>query len=375
MKVCIITFEYPPTKGGIGLACQRIARTLSEEVEIHIVTTNPGNPNIFYNQQESNTIEKDGNITIHRLGPSCGLLVNVPAQELQNMFDYITTLQKSEGFDVFHGFRVHPSGYLATMLGKRFNKKSVVSIRGDDIAKDIFHYGFFPIIKWTLENAHTVTSVATDTLERAQLIADMKRPITILNSLNPKDFYYKEGIRKEHDEIIIGTVGEIRRKKGFAYLLKAFTQLRKEHDLKLMVVGFFRPEEEKTYLEMIKQAGCESDIIITGQVEKKLILNHIKNLDIALFPALSEGCPNALLETMYCSRPVIASRVGAMPEIINGRNGILIDPRDADQICSAVRKLLVDPQLKDTLAKNAKVTIKKDHSPEIEKDKWLEVYG
>ncbi|MFO7710530.1 MAG: glycosyltransferase [Candidatus Woesearchaeota archaeon] len=374
MKVCIITFEYPPTKGGIGLACQRIARTLSEELEIHIITTNPGNPNIFYNQEEMNTIEKEGNITIHRLGPSCGFLVNVPAQELQNMFDYISALQEKEQFDVFHGFRVHPSGYIATLLGKQFNKRSIVSIRGDDIAKDIFHQGFFSIIRWTLENAHTVTSVATDILKRAQLIADIKRPVTILNSLNPRDFFYKEGIGSKQS-LAIGTVGEIRRKKGFAYLLKAFAQLKKEHDPKLMIVGFFRPEEEKTYLDMIKEAGCESEIIVTGKVEKKLILNYIKNLDIAVFPALSEGCPNAVLETMYCKRPIIASRVGAMPEIINQDNGILIDPRSPEQIYESIKRLIEDPELKKKLAENAKNTIKKNHKPSDEKKKWLEVYG
>ncbi|MGM5487317.1 MAG: glycosyltransferase [Nanobdellota archaeon] len=373
MRICILTFEYPPLKGGIGLACRRIAESLAADHEVHVITTNPGKPNIFYNNEETVRIEETGTLTVHRLGPSSGLLVNVPPHELQNMFDYISRLPYE--FDVFHGFRLQPAGYLAALLGKQFSKRSVVSIRGDDIAKDMFSSVFFPIIKWTLENADVVTSVAAELLERAALIADMKRPVTILNSLNPKEFYYKEGIHTAHDEIIIGTVGEIRRKKGFTYLLKAFSWLNKEYDVKLMIVGFFRPEEEKTYHDMIREFQLEDRIIVTGRVEKSLILNHIKNLDIAVFPAISEGCPNALLETMYCARPIIATRVGAMPQILDSKNGILIEPKSPEEIYHKVKELLDNPTLRNRLATKAKHTIKTNHIPESEKKEWLKVYN
>ena len=77
----------------------------------------------------------------------------------------------------------------------------------------------------------------------------------------------------------------------------------------------------------------------------------IASADVFVQPSLSEGMPNAVLEAMAASRPVVASSVGGIPElIVDGESGILVPPADPRALAAAVARLLVDRALAVCLA-------------------------
>ena len=111
-------------------------------------------------------------------------------------------------------------------------------------------------------------------------------------------------------------------------------------------------------------AGTKSDI------EKIYAL-----IDIFVLPSLNEGLPMVLLEAMASYRPVVATRVGAIPNLIeNGINGILVDPGNSDQLVSAIWLLLTDQKERVRIAHSGFDTVSKHFSSTVMSEKYLMVY-
>jgi len=331
--------DYPPTESGIAIACRRITKNISNKVEVHVLTYGTEKDNFLVNKPRSISSTKEENVFVHRISPFSGNLMSVPAQEIQNMCYYLEKLDKKHKFDMFHGFNLTGSGYAAVFMAKKLKKRSIVSIRGNDIGRDVFDTSKLYSLKWILENANGVTSVTKDLLLLAENIAKIKTKLVIKNTIDPEEF--NEEIKKlKLDGTVICFNGIVRRKKGFGYLLLAFKKFLEKYKGTLLVIGEFMPEEKMSYLRMIDELGLVNNIMITGKLPHETVLNYIKLADVFVLPAVSEGSSNALLEAMYCKVPVIATRLGGAKDIIkHNKDGILIEPHSSESIYKAIVKL------------------------------------
>src|SRR5207244_2659936 len=87
--------------------------------------------------------------------------------------------------------------------------------------------------------------------------------------------------------------------------------------------------------------------------------------DVAVLSSLSEGSPNALLEAMAANVPVVATKVGGVPEIVtDGESALLVRPGDAQSMAHALQRLLTEPGLAEALAKRSRELIVERHAPE-----------
>jgi len=136
--------------------------------------------------------------------------------------------------------------------------------------------------------------------------------------------------RKLHipeNSIVIGAAGRITIEKGYAFLLDAFHQAQRAcPDLFLLIAG--EGKLRKTHEYRIDKLGLGSRARLIGY---RSDMDEIYALtDIFVLPSLVEGMPNVLLEAMSHGKPVIATEVGGVPEIINdGVNGMIVPPGDA----------------------------------------------
>jgi glycosyltransferase involved in cell wall biosynthesis len=97
-------------------------------------------------------------------------------------------------------------------------------------------------------------------------------------------------------------------------------------------------------------------------------------LDVMVMPSLDEGLPIALLEAMAAKRAVIASAVGAVPEVIeHGQSGLLVKPGDAGDLEQAMLLLLNDASLRNRIAENARVTVGRFSSDRMARN-YLDFY-
>ncbi len=375
MKICIITFEFPPSIGGIASASNRIARYFKDiGNEVHIFTVS-GRDNYFVNgKKEVKTEEREG-LTVHTMTPYAGSLTQCPPQEVQNIVYFLEEIHKKYDFDIFHGFRLNPCGYVASILAKKFNKRSIASSRGNDIDRDIYDPMMFPRIKWTLDNVDNLTFVSKKQLSLADFFIPCKeKSKVILNSINPGQFFVKKPADLNLKGFVVGFVGTVRRKKGFVYLLEAFAEFSKKHEATLLIIGDFIDSEKPEYIKMVQGSGVQDKIVITGWIPHKYTLNYLDLIDVFILPSIAEGCPNALLEAMYCKKPCIVTDAGAMDDIIeDGSNGIIIPKYSSEGILSALNKLYQNPDLRVKLGDKSYESIQERFKPTREIEEWAGV--
>lgn len=127
-------------------------------------------------------------------------------------------------------------------------------------------------------------------------------------------------------------------------------------NIRLRMIGAISDNMRKQLIEI---AGDQDNWLdIKGQVPFKETIREMKSCDVFVLPTYTEGFPNVILESMACGCPIIASRVGAIPEMLEeeeGRHyGILIDPQNEMFLRNAILTLLSNDNLKVECGNNAR---------------------
>ena len=121
------------------------------------------------------------------------------------------------------------------------------------------------------------------------------------------------------------------------------------------------------------ERGVSDRVAFTGLVDDPI--PYIKGFDVGTCVSNDEGLPNSLLEAMACGKPVISTRVGAVPELIQPEvNGLLIPPGDAGALCAAIQRLLDEPDLASRLGAAGRRTVEDRFELHAAARKYAEVY-
>ena len=159
----------------------------------------------------------------------------------------------------------------------------------------------------------------------------------------------REEYRMEPDAPIVGVVGRLELEKGHPTLLEAWPLvLAEQPGAYLMIVG------EGSRLDALRAITTEQDIerhvIFTGRRDDIPAITAA--FDVAVLPSYREAQGLTILEAMALSRPVVASRVGGIPEMVeDGVTGLLVPPHDPPALAAAIVRLLSDHQLADMVAR------------------------
>lgn len=169
-------------------------------------------------------------------------------------------------------------------------------------------------------------------------------------------------------------VGRLSDEKGIEYLLNAMPYIIKRFPaIHLNIIG--DGSEKEYFKKIVEQLNLVNNISFIGQASNKKLQNYYKNSTILVVPSIcSESFGLVGPEAMSVGRPVIASRVGGIPEWLDdGKTGYLVEPGNPEQIAEKVIKLLSDRKLMELMGKNAR---KKAEQFSIEKhvDKLEKIY-
>jgi len=192
---------------------------------------------------------------------------------------------------------------------------------------------------------------------RESLSGKNKIPVkTIYNGIPRHDFSERERLRREFrlkwniadQQKVIGTIGRLHPVKGQVYLAEAVNLLAKEYPgLHLLIIGEGPQHAElKELLE-----GNRLSYTLTGYLPSAW--RALPAMDIFVLPSISEGMGLVLLEAAQAGVPIIASKVGGIPELFSGKQAILVNPREPLEISIAISKLLSDQSLAQRLAESA----------------------
>lgn len=179
---------------------------------------------------------------------------------------------------------------------------------------------------------------------------------TAVNLPNPLSSFVSESIascdplpeRVKGRLLFVGHIVDI---KGVYELVEACTRMP---DVCLRMVGYAEEDVKQRLLTIASQR--EGDWLeLTGGLSRENTIREILSADVLIAPSYMEGFPNVILEAMACGTPIIASRVGGIPEMLdNGSCGVLIEPRSVDAIVTAVESFVKDEQKKSKCAQLGK---------------------
>ena len=154
----------------------------------------------------------------------------------------------------------------------------------------------------------------------------------------------KSNTEQTKNKIVAGFIGRLHPVKGFSVLLEAAQNVIKNyHDIEFLVVGD-GPERDEIRIKVENYRLKENFKFVGFQ---KDVLSFIYRMDFVILPSKSEGFPNVVLEAMACQKPVLATRVGGVPEIvIDGETGIMIEPGDVSALSNSINNLCGNKNLR-----------------------------
>ncbi|MBS3956574.1 MAG: glycosyltransferase family 4 protein [Clostridiales bacterium] len=140
---------------------------------------------------------------------------------------------------------------------------------------------------------------------------------------------------------LVGYVGRLSLVKGAEYFIQMAARLvQREPDVCFVVVG--SGPEEGRLREIAAAYALGERLVFLGHVSPAAPV--LAACDVVVLPSLSEGMPTVTLEAMALAKPVVATRVGGLPDVVaDGETGLLVPPADPDALAEAVASLLRDP--------------------------------
>ena len=214
----------------------------------------------------------------------------------------------------------------------------------------------------------TVSQASKYNLESYTLIKKMH---VIYNGLELKDlrvksFDLKKNLNIDQDKIVVGIIGPVDPHKGHNTLLEIFKQSvflqKKAH---LVVVGSGREQLVKQLMKIVEEYKLGRIVTFTGFIQRD---SHeiISGFDLLVMPTVDfEGFGYSVAEGMLAGVPVVASRVGAMPElIVDGKSGYLVEPSNISGWLLTIEKLVGNPTLRKHIGIAGKQRIKSRFSAE-----------
>ena len=288
------------------------------------------------------------------------------------------------GFDVVHAHWVVPNGPIARLAAGA--TPLVVSMHGSDVALSERSRAFGRVARWTFERAAAVTGPSRDLLSRAQALG-AHEPLELVpygadEAAVPSDAAaaLRSRLGLAADDVLVAGIGRLIPVKGFDYLVQALAEAsRNDPRLRLVLVG--DGPEAAALADRATSLGVADRVELVGAVAHDDVPEYLAAADIVVVPSirfegLVDGLPNVALEAMAAGKPLVATRVGGLPELVHdGGNGVLVEEKSTDELASAILGLAGDADLRARLGAAARNEIRTERSWEAVARRFVEIYG
>jgi glycosyltransferase involved in cell wall biosynthesis len=307
-------------------------------------------------------------------------LIDIPER---NGFDPRTLRRLADEIRRFRPDILHAHDYktnaLAVLLGRWFGVPILTTLHGYGIAAGRLS-AYYQLDRWTLRRMDHVIAVSEDLYQK---LIDLRIPAArrslVYNGIDAEQFKRRASVAQAKARLgipgerqAIGAVGRLTTVKGFDRLIRAADQLMRQGlDLELLVVG--EGEERPHLQELIDRLGRADRIRLLGH--RTDVPEILEALDVFALSSLDEGLPNVVLEALALEVPVAATRVGAVPRVIDDNvNGLLVAPDDVEELTRTLARLLADADLRRRLCEGGRKTAETKFSFAARMDKIRAIY-
>ena len=370
MKICMVTPSFFPITGGTEVAIYEVAaRLIKQEHEIILITRRLG---------DMNKRENIEGIEVHRVFAPDNPLGILPLQF--SLFSKLKDVVKT--CDLIHQFHPYHMGF-ATILTKKILKKPLVlSLMGWDTYDPIRPVPkiLYPYLALVMNSSDMITSPSQDLANHARE-QGCKKDIEIIphgidiDKFNPNNdgIEIRRRLGDKDDEIVALSIQRLYPRKKMEYLISAIAKVVKKDLNVKFVIGGEGPESEK--LENLAKELNIDNIIFTGFISDKELPKFYSTCDIFVLHSTYEAFGIVLVEAGAMGKPIVATTVGAVPEVVeDGKTGLLVPPMDSEALADAILKLAENKKLREEMGKKGREKAIKKYDWSGITEKYLDIY-
>ncbi len=380
LKILFLTSSYPRSESDhAGVFLRHLAHHLcNRSLSIHVLAPSDGAGgslteglvNVHRFQYFPRRLQKlaYGSGILPNLRQNPWLWIEVPFFLALMAYSLLRLLWK-ERPDLIHAHWVLPQGLVAVFTKLLFYKAPVITTAHGGDAFALRGKWTTWLKRFVLQRTDAWTANTRATSEAFGRDGSLPKPHIIPMGVDVGSFQSgrRAGLRRElpENEFLILFVGRLVEKKGVDNLLKALSFLPPElrRQTSLWVIG---DGERRTRLEeYAKKLGVSQKTRFWGRMSNHLLPDFYAAADLFVAPSIeavsgdTEGQGVVFLEAFAARLCVLATHVGGIGEVVeDGQTGVLVKPRNPEQLSAAMAKLLSDRQLREKLANNAFARVK-----------------
>jgi N-acetyl-alpha-D-glucosaminyl L-malate synthase BshA len=356
MRVGVVCYA---SIGGSGIIATELGKTLAGRGhDVHILSSDT----------PFRLGEYQPGLTFHRVETPSYPLFREP-QYLLSLATKIVQVARSEQLDVIHAHYAIPhatAAYLARQILRETHARHVpaviTTLHGTDITLLGSDRSYIETVAFSIQQSDGVTAVSeslkADTCRELAITKDIRVIPNFLDcSLHrraPADKLRRRLIGDPGANVLIH-VSNFRPVKRVTAVIEIFARVAAKMPAHLLMVG--DGPERDTAARLAESQGLQGNVHFLGEQDRVGPL--LSSADVFLLPSAQESFGLAALEAMACEVPVVASRVGGLPEVVeHGRNGFLHDLNDLDGMAASAIALLSDRDLHRRIAEAAARTVR-----------------
>jgi len=380
-KICLLIEAFYPVLGGAEVQAKLLSEKLVDKGIQLFVLTGRTTSNL-------KRFELIGGIPVFRVLFS-GL--NRISKYGMIIPAFIYLMKFRSRYDVIYVCNYNVLGVVAVLVSLLFNKKCILKAETNgEMSGDVFRNGLGGNkSKFLMKSLDVAIELRNLVLRRANLFIaiseEIKRELirckippqqiahvpngVDTDRFHPVDYEEKRRLRDKLEippkRTLIIYSGRLNRGKGLELLLDAWYRLSKFHsETHLLIVGSATPPSlscEEEIKEFVARNNLSSSVTFTGYVHN--VHEYLQASDILILPSLNEAFSCVIPEAFACGLPVIATRVGGNKDIIiDGVNGVLIEPNDVDAIYRAISWYLENREAAASMGAKGRILVESKYN-------------
>jgi glycosyltransferase involved in cell wall biosynthesis len=351
MKIAFLAPEFLPTWGGVGIYSVNLVKELSKDkkLKIHVITPDRGYPKkrvleYFENNITLHYVSKADDTFFYNLKYQLAVRKSMPVLHKKHKFDILHSANLVQMPDIFlKNLGIPVVCTVHTTIDSQILGRSFLSVLNGEPVEKLSRVAY-PYIKFLqaryLKSARHF--IAVSSYIKNQIPGNAR---VVHNGIDTNNFCPGAGTdylkRMKQPKVLF--TGRLLHMKGIPVIAQIIKQTIKSHNVFFVLAGSGDISKWKRFLKGVPSRYYK----FTGYIEYEKINELYRSCDIFILPSLTESLPLSVLEAMSSGLPVIASRVGGIPEIITHKeNGFLVEPQDAAGFVKHIKRLAQDPGLR-----------------------------
>jgi len=341
--------------GGSGVVATELASALAARGhDVHVLSS-----------ETPFRMRDEPRLSFHKVDAPAYPLFREP-QYLLSLATRIVQVSRARALDIVHAHYAVPHAAAAYLAGQIIADSGrrvpgiVTTLHGTDITLVGRDPSYAETVAYCIDQADIVTAVSESLKADTYRALRVKRPIEVIPNFLDCDRHRRipvPGLREElapHGEPLIVHMSNFRPVKRVETVVEVFRRIRAQRPARLLLVG--DGPDLGTAQMRVAEHGLQDDVDVRGELLD--VTPILSAADLLLLPSAQESFGLAALEAMACEVPVVASRVGGLPEVIeHGRTGFLHPPDDVQGMTMSALALLDDAELRARITSEARRTV------------------